>query len=274
MRQNQFLFANSFVNKITEHNNAKFPQHPYGTRANRRRMKDLGATVESVKNDVNQLKDQMGQILEALVALKNPRDNSATRNDEATSSNPTILQIGALQTNNAQGNSAWPPYGLPPNYTPPYENVHGVVTPNIKFDPSNVLVSQQEPIQVQPSDGPINVSAGAAVYTGRPSIVQAALGEGAPIGSAVQRSPQDVEESKTKLKFLEERLKAIEGGGSFEFRDIAGLCLVSNLVIPPKFKVPEFEKYKGTSCPRNHLTMYCRKMAVHVGDEKLLIHFF
>jgi len=36
-------------------------------------MEDLGASVESVKNDVNQLKDQMGQILEALVALKNTR---------------------------------------------------------------------------------------------------------------------------------------------------------------------------------------------------------
>ena len=102
-----------------------------------------------------------------------------------------------------------------------------------------------------------------------------ATGEGAPIGPAVQRSPQDVvEESKTKLEFLEKRLRAIEGGGSFGFGDIVGLCLVSDLVIPPKFKAPEFEKYKGTSCPRNHLTMYCRKMAAHARDEKLLMHFF
>jgi len=102
-----------------------------------------------------------------------------------------------------------------------------------------------------------------------------ATGEGAPIGPPVQRSPQDVvEESKAKLEFLEERLRAIERGGSFGFGDIAGLCLVSDLVIPPKFKVLEFEKYKGTSYPRNHLTMYCRKMAAHARDEKLLMHFF
>ena len=25
--------------------------------------------------------------------------------------------------------------------------------------------------------------------------------------------------------------------------------------IPPKFKVPDFEKYKGTTCPKNHLKM-------------------
>jgi len=150
----------------------KFPQHPYGTRANRKRMEDLGAVVESVKNDVNQLKDQMGQIVEALVTLKNMRDNSATKNDEATSSNPAMLQIGALQTNTVQGNSGWPPYGLPLNYTPPYENGHGAATPNIIVDPSGIPVSQLEPIQVQPSDGPINANAGAAVFTGTPSIVQ------------------------------------------------------------------------------------------------------
>jgi len=153
--------------------------------------------------------------------------------------------------------------------------VQGAVTPNVIVDPAGIPVSQPEPIQVQPSDGPINASAGAAVFIGTPSIVQVAMGEGAPIGPAVQRSPQDVvEESKTKLEFLEERLRAIEGGGSFGFGDIAGLCLVFDLVIPPKFKVPEFEKYKGTSCPRNHLIMYCRKMATHAGDEKLLMHFF
>ena len=45
-------------------------------------------------------------------------------------------------------------------------------------------------------------------------------------------------------------------------------------MIPPKFKVSEFEKYKGATCPKSHLIMYCRKMASHAHDEKLLMHFF
>ena len=45
-------------------------------------------------------------------------------------------------------------------------------------------------------------------------------------------------------------------------------------MIPPKFKVPEFEKYKGFNCSKSHLIMYCRKMAAHAHDEKLLMHFF
>ncbi|KAL4376932.1 hypothetical protein GQ457_02G030970 [Hibiscus cannabinus] len=52
------------------------------------------------------------------------------------------------------------------------------------------------------------------------------------------------------------------------------LSLVNDLVIPPKFKVPEFEKFTGTTCPSAHLTMYCRKMSLYLDNEKLLIHCF
>ena len=40
---------------------------------------------------------------------------------------------------------------------------------------------------------------------------------------------------------------------------MAKLCLVPNVVIPPKFKVMDFDKYKGTNSSKNHLKMYYRK---------------
>ncbi|XP_019435942.1 PREDICTED: uncharacterized protein LOC109342407 [Lupinus angustifolius] len=52
------------------------------------------------------------------------------------------------------------------------------------------------------------------------------------------------------------------------------MCLVPDVVLPPKFKVPEFEKYNGTTCPKSHLHMYARKMSAYHGDDKLLIHYF
>ena len=55
---------------------------------------------------------------------------------------------------------------------------------------------------------------------------------------------------------------------------MAELYLVPDIVIPLKFKVPEFDKYKGTTCPKNHLKVYCRKMGAYAKDEKLLMHFF
>ena len=79
---------------------------------------------------------------------------------------------------------------------------------------------------------------------------------------------------KEKFDHIEERLRAIEGGGNYVFADMAELCLVPDVVIPPKFKVPDFNKYKGTTSPKNHMKMYCRKMGAYTKDEKLLMHFF
>ena len=55
---------------------------------------------------------------------------------------------------------------------------------------------------------------------------------------------------------------------------MAELYLVPDVVIPSKFKVPDFDKYKGTTCPKNHLKVYYKKMEAYAKDEKLLMHFF
>ncbi|XP_058763854.1 uncharacterized protein LOC131637289 [Vicia villosa] len=90
-----------------------------------------------------------------------------------------------------------------------------------------------------------------------------------------QSSHNVMEDSKdnNQIKALEERLKAVEGYDTFEVGALE-MCLVPDVVIPPKFKVPDFEKYKGLTCPRNHLRMYCRKMAAYAHDQKLMIHTF
>ena len=86
--------------------------------------------------------------------------------------------------------------------------------------------------------------------------------------------PPPTVEGKEKLDLIEERLRAIKGFGDYAFADMTNLCWVPNMVIPPKFKVPDFDRYKGTTCPKNYLKMYCRKMGAHSRDEKLLMHFF
>ena len=52
------------------------------------------------------------------------------------------------------------------------------------------------------------------------------------------------------------------------------LCLVPDVVIPPKFKMSKFEKYDETKCLENHLATYYRKMTGHAHNEDLLIHLF
>ena len=62
-----------------------------------------------------------------------------------------------------------------------------------------------------------------------------------------QYSPKD-----DKYKLLEERMLAMEGQKAPGL-DFESLGLVSDVVIPRKFKVPAFTKYDGASCPQMHL---------------------
>ncbi|XP_039057120.1 uncharacterized protein LOC120200315 [Hibiscus syriacus] len=68
--------------------------------------------------------------------------------------------------------------------------------------------------------------------------------------------------------------KEMGGQGSLEGIDAVELSLVPDLVLPLKFKMPEFEKYEGKTCPSAHLTMFCRRMTGFVRDDSLLIHCF
>ncbi|RDX64296.1 hypothetical protein CR513_57154, partial [Mucuna pruriens] len=84
---------------------------------------------------------------------------------------------------------------------------------------------------------------------------------------------QQVPQSKEKWQSLEERLYAVEGGDRYGL-EVVDLCLVPDVGLPANFKTLEFDKYKGSSCPRVHLAMYCRKMAAYIYDDKVLIHYF
>ena len=87
--------------------------------------------------------------------------------------------------------------------------------------------------------------------------------EGTPLVGSVPNSttpatlnPED--ESAQKYQALEERLKAIEGFSAFGI-DALEMCLVPDVVVPPKFKTPDFEKYKGLQCPKSHGTHRTRQ---------------
>jgi len=84
----------------------------------------------------------------------------------------------------------------------------------------------------------------------------------------------DVEAINNKLEMLEKRIRVMEGGRSSQFENVTWLSLAPNVVIPPKLKLPEFEKYRGTTCPKSHIMMYGKKMVAHPRNEKLLMHVF
>lgn len=83
---------------------------------------------------------------------------------------------------------------------------------------------------------------------------------------------EDLKGIKENFQILEKRLRAMEGDQVFGAAS-REMCLVFGLVIPMKFKTPDFDRYEGHTCPKSHLVMYYRKMAAHVEDDKLMIHF-
>jgi hypothetical protein len=77
-----------------------------------------------------------------------------------------------------------------------------------------------------------------------------------------------------KWATLEERLRDVEGFDFYDSVRAAEICLVPNVVMPKKFRVPEFIKYMGLECLNTNLRSYYNKMVEIIHDKKLLIHFF
>lgn len=76
--------------------------------------------------------------------------------------------------------------------------------------------------------------------------------------------PKQLEE---KYKWLEEKFRAMECAEGYYGMDAKELSLVPDLVLPYKFKMPEFEKYNGTSSLEDHITMFCRRMIDYVNND-------
>ncbi|XP_027343037.1 uncharacterized protein LOC113855605 [Abrus precatorius] len=272
-------------------------------------MDELEQHNEELRNEVNQLKEQMARILEILQSLERRNTEEITPVNEgppATSTCPpgfisqgtmaplTLHPTKPVQQTNFQ-EAQFPPYGIPAGYAPPmaqeaqfssYNNVPPAVSDSLITQqqstqppsmPSNIIESPQT-FPILPKDTIPNLQ----VILQPQTINLSTQGNPpTPIGIAnisfhptiEEFQPDEDDHSKGKLQLLEDRLRAVEGN-SYGIGDAVDLCLVPDLVIPPKFKAPEFDKYRGITCPKSHLTMYYRKMASHARDDKLLIHVF
>jgi len=172
-------------------------------------------------------------------------------------------------------------YGLPPNYTPLviHDDAGHIPPPILEGEPPRQSDEVHEDRR-EHAQGDIYFYSPVPVEGLAPNTLPQPNLTGEPRNPPTQPiplsagGPPPAVEEKRKLDLIEKRLRAVEGFGDYPFADMTNLCLVPDVVIPPKFKVPNFDRYKGMTCPKNHLKMYCRKMGVHSRDEKLLMHFF
>ena len=76
------------------------------------------------------------------------------------------------------------------------------------------------------------------------------------------------------METLAEKLRIIEGFSVHRNVDLDSLTNFPHVIMPPKFKAPEFVKYDGIGDPCAHLRMFCRKMVPYGDNHPLLCQFF
>ncbi|XP_050877935.1 uncharacterized protein LOC127081758 [Lathyrus oleraceus] len=209
-------------------------------------MEDQEQELERVSSELEEIRGNMGQVMEILQVIKAKLDTQMTVVSEITG--PTVEPQPARIMP-----TTWPVYGLPPGFTPPAEGATGFVQ----------STQQTAPLPIINETHPV-------VHTFAPPLIRAHV---QPYFEDQQHAPdfsdedderhEDIRGMKENFQILEKRLRAMEGdqvfGGAAK-----EMCLVSGLVIPAKFKTPDFDRYEGHSCPKSHLIMYYRKMDAHV----------
>lgn len=84
---------------------------------------------------------------------------------------------------------------------------------------------------------------------------------------------EKMDEMKDRFQELKKEMKTLRGKDLFG-KNAYELCLVLNMKIHVKFKIPDFQKYKGNTSPISHLVMYVRKISTQIDNNQLLIHYF
>ncbi|RDX89091.1 hypothetical protein CR513_29216, partial [Mucuna pruriens] len=206
--------------------------------------------VENLEQENLDLRGEMGQMKKQINKIFELFTQGATLNAATSARGSTIYPLG---------------------FTPPYNNVHPYGMPPRR----NANTGEQPALEGNEQAGMNNSGIGPTQGSGTgPTLIP-------EIGSHIQ--PAGIhhlvdlngirDQPREPKKSLSKRGKIIEGTDNHGL-DAANLCLVPDIALPADFKVPKFEKYKGSSCPRVHLAMYCRKMASYIHQDKILVHCF
>ncbi|KAI5418289.1 hypothetical protein KIW84_042791 [Lathyrus oleraceus] len=202
--------------------------HRYYTRANSARVMDhLEQENRELKDEVARLTALMEQFLAAQNQPSPPPATPPQRTviSEIVSSTVPAASAHFVPTTMLPGF----PWGMPPGYMPDIPA------------PTFASMSASSPVLAMPPP---------VVHTiprVDDTIYHSELSEGPYFHEKMDAMNDQFLELRKELKTL--RGKDLFGKFAVE------LCLVPGVKIPVKFKVPDFEKYKGNTCPLSHLVM-------------------
>ncbi|XP_050878004.1 uncharacterized protein LOC127081820 [Lathyrus oleraceus] len=212
-------------------------------------MAEQEQEMERFIEELTDLRRNIGQIMEILQEICAKIDTQPTIVLEIV--NPVINPQPEVTTP-----ATWPSFGLPRGFVPPPQ---GQSTQHTV--PLTTKVNQ-----VIPTFAPTSMHTRVQPYFDDHQQVY-------DIPDMYEEGDERHEKLRENFETIEKRLREMKGDQIFG--DAAReIYLVSGLVIPAKFNTPNLDQYEGDTCPKSHLIMYYRKMATHMDNEKLMIHYF
>ena len=211
---------------------APLAPHRFRTRARARAMaEESDAQIERLEKDSQESRAQIAEMMELIKTLIR---------DKGQASGPDP------QYETAQSDQRKEEHVYPVGFTPPYApNIHMAQAPPMQQAEGFPYGYVHPPLRTNE----VEQNSGANMAD--------------PIAVPDLDDPKEQEkirkESSEQSELIEERLRMVEGSDAYELVNASKMSLVLDLVLPPKFKVPTFDKYDGTKCPAAHLYMYCRK---------------
>lgn len=195
-------------------------RHRYETLINYQRIMDVVEENQSaMREEMNAMKEKMDKLLEAMMAMSRKEDNPHIIVDAIN----IASQLGSSSLHIPEVNN--PEFGLPIGYTPP----EGVTS----HPPIRIYV-----VNLDAQDHYVASTRHKFPYDEKDSHDAYFMHLQAPhMVHVVVPLPDHVIE---KMHALEEKFKAMKVHYTPGL-DVVDMCLVSGLVIPLKFKVPDFE---------------------------------
>ncbi|XP_050917832.1 uncharacterized protein LOC127135058 [Lathyrus oleraceus] len=193
--------------------------------------------AEHLENKNRELKEEVSRLSalgeSLLQAQKQVVNAQASTSNQAPEVAPTPMP--APVTGSANVMPSGYPWGMPHNFMP--EGHH----------PQVQVKSASSPVPVVPP--PI------VNYVPTPTLIPQARVDEIIYHSKAFENPDvydKIDEMRDHFSNLRKEMKALRGKDLFG-KSVSELCLVPNVKIPTKFKVPDFENYKGNGCPLSHL---------------------
>jgi len=196
-----------------------------------------------LRTELASVREELAKALDAMTAL-------VAAQEQPTSSAPETTE--AIPTSSLDSRFAMPrgyPYGLPLFFAPdPTAGVSSAATGNqipVSGQASLHTTLPQSTVFTDPIVHSTPQGANANDHRGKTPI----------LGTMEEKMEELARELRREIK---------ANRGSSDLVRTPDLCLVPRVDVPKKFKVPEFDRYNGLTCPQNHIIKYAMQTMIHL----------